>query len=82
MLKKKKIKGVIKGLKKASKLHAKQAKTLKGVINAKKTKVVKAAEGGRIEYSKGTMPRRNKKNFRPTEKGAGMTKAGVAAYRR
>jgi hypothetical protein len=28
------------------------------------------------------MPRRNKKNFRPTEKGAGMTKAGVAAYRR
>jgi len=33
MLKKKKIKGVIKGLKKASKLHAKQAKTLKGVMN-------------------------------------------------
>ena len=33
MLKKRKaIKGVIKGLKKASKLHAKQAKTLKGVI--------------------------------------------------
>ena len=28
------------------------------------------------------MPKRNKKNFRPTEKGAGMTKAGVAAYRR
>ena len=24
----------------------------------------------------------NKKNFRPTEKGAGMTRAGVAAYRR
>ena len=33
MLKKKKaVKSVIKGLKKASKLHAKQAKTLKGVI--------------------------------------------------
>ena len=33
MLKKRKaVKGVIKGLKKASKLHAKQAKTLKGVI--------------------------------------------------
>ena len=33
MLKKKKaVIGVIKGLKKASKLHAKQAKTLKGVI--------------------------------------------------
>jgi|TARA_R100001129_G_scaffold99961_2_gene68365 hypothetical protein len=31
---------------------------------------------------KATMPKRNKKNFRPTEKGAGMTKAGVAAYRR
>jgi len=38
MLKKKKIKGVIKGLKKASKLHAKQAKTLKGVINGRSKK--------------------------------------------
>ena len=28
------------------------------------------------------MPPRNKKNFRPTKKGAGMTRAGVAAYRR
>jgi len=36
MLKKKKIKKVIKGLKKASKLHAKQAKTLKGVINERR----------------------------------------------
>ncbi len=36
MLKKKaKVKKVIKGLKKASKLHAKQAKTLKGVIGEK-----------------------------------------------
>ena len=25
------------------------------------------------------MPARNKKNFRPTKKGAGMTRAGVAA---
>ncbi len=33
-------------------------------------------------YSKGTMPARNKKNFRPTKKGAGMTRAGVKAYRR
>ena len=33
-------------------------------------------------YSKGTMPARNKKNFRPTEKGAGMPQAGVKAYRR
>jgi len=38
MLKKKKIKGVIKGLKKASKLHAKQAKTLKGVIGGRSKK--------------------------------------------
>ena len=38
MLKKKaKIKKVIKGLKKASKLHAKQAKTLKGVIRGTRT---------------------------------------------
>ena len=28
------------------------------------------------------MPKRNKKNFRPTKSGAGMTKAGVAAYRK
>ena len=48
----------------------------------KKNKVVKAAKGGRIEYSKGTMPARNKKNFRSTKSGAGMTQAGVKAYRR
>jgi hypothetical protein len=47
-----------------------------------KKRGTKKASGGRIEYSKGTMPKRNKKNFRPTEKGAGMTRAGVAAYRR
>ena len=35
-----------------------------------------------IKLSKGTMPARNKKNFRPTKKGAGMTEAGVKAYRR
>ena len=38
----------------------------------------KMAKGGRADK----MPKRNKKNFRPTEKGAGMTRAGVAAYRR
>ena len=32
--------------------------------------------------SKGEMPKRNKKNVRPTKSGAGMTKAGVAAYRK
>ncbi len=37
MLKKKKIKKVIKGLEKASKSHAKQAKTLKGVIRGSRT---------------------------------------------
>ena len=30
----------------------------------------------------GGMPSRNKKNFRPTKSGAGMTEAGVRAYRR
>ena len=48
----------------------------------KPIKRFKKASGGRIEYSKGTMPARNKKNFRPTKSGAGMTRAGVAAYRR
>ncbi len=28
------------------------------------------------------MPAKNKKNFRPTKSGAGMTRAGVMAYRR
>ena len=35
-----------------------------------------------ISIKKGGMPARNKKNFRSTKSGAGMTKAGVAAYRR
>ena len=37
---------------------------------------LKKARGGDV------MPKRNKKNFRPTKSGAGMTRAGVAAYRR
>ena len=32
--------------------------------------------------SKGKMPAKNKKNFRSTESGAGMTAAGVAEYRK
>ena len=36
----------------------------------------------RPKFSKGSMPARNKKNFRPTKSGAGMTRAGVKAYRR
>ena len=50
--------------------------------NLRKSRTKFKASGGRIEYSKGTMPARNKKNFRPTKKGAGMTEAGVKAYRR
>ena len=38
----------------------------------------------RLHLARGgdVMPPKTKKFFRPTEKGAGMTKAGVAAYRR
>ncbi len=36
----------------------------------------------RTNFAKGTNPPRNKKNFRPTKSGAGMTEAGVKAYRR
>ena len=36
----------------------------------------------RAQLAKGGMPPRNKKNFRSTKSGAGMTKAGVKAYRR
>jgi len=34
------------------------------------------------QMKKGGMPPRNKKNFRSTKSGAGMTQAGVEAYRR
>ena len=43
------------------------------------------ARGGQgliMARKRDNMPARNKKNFRPTKAGAGMTKAGVAAYRR
>ena len=36
------------------------------------------ADGGRAD----NMPAKNKKNFRPTKSGAGMTRAGVMSYRR
>ena len=36
----------------------------------------------RERFAKGTMPPRNKKNFRPTKSGAGMTQAGVKAYQK
>ena len=35
-----------------------------------------------VGFSKGGMPARNKRNYRPTKAGAGMTRAGVKAYRR
>jgi hypothetical protein len=53
-------------LKKASKAHASQAEKLERIA----------------EMKKGGMPARNKRNFRPTKAGAGMTRAGVKAYRR
>ena len=42
------------------------------------------ALGGVASFKRGgdNMPARNKKNFRSTKSGAGMTAAGVAAYRR
>ena len=43
-------------------------------VEETKVESVKAAKGG--------MPPRNKKNFRSTKAGAGMTQAGVMAYRR
>ena len=36
----------------------------------------------REKLAEGGMPARNKKNFRPTKSGAGMTQAGVNAYKK
>ena len=36
----------------------------------------------RQDFAKGNPIPRNKKNYRPTKSGAGMTRAGVAAHRR
>ena len=35
----------------------------------------------RKNFSKGTMPARNKKNFRPTKSGAGMKTGGRAGFK-
>jgi hypothetical protein len=48
----------------------------------KNSKVLMANLGMMVSYEKGGMPARNKKNYRSTESGAGMTQAGVKAYRR
>ena len=50
----------------------------KFMIDEESGEYKKMAKGGRAD----NMPARNKKNFRPTKSGAGMTRAGVAAYRR
>ena len=56
---------------KESEVGIKLSKDYKGIFFKKKFK-----RGGDV------MPPRNKKNFRSTKSGAGMTAAGVAAYRR
>tara|TARA_A100000172_G_scaffold73434_1_gene55009 strand:+ start:317 stop:631 length:315 start_codon:yes stop_codon:yes gene_type:complete len=43
---------------------------------------ISRAQMSKTTRKKGKMPARNKKNFRATKKGAGMTKAGVKAYRK
>ena len=48
----------------------------------KQSKQLKASLGTIVDLADGGMPARNKKNFRSTEAGAGMTEAGVKAYRR
>ena len=48
----------------------------------KQSKQLRASLGTIVDLAKGGMPARNKKNFRSTEAGAGMTEAGVKAYRR
>ena len=50
----------------------------KFMIDEESGEYQKLAKGGRAD----NMPARNKKNFRSTKSGAGMTRAGVAAYRR
>ncbi len=53
-------------------------KTLKILKESKE----KQKERNENKLAKGTMPARNKKNFRSTKSVAGMTRAGVKAYRR
>ena len=52
------------------------------VLKTLKESKEKQKERNENKLAKGTMPARNKKNFRPTKSGAGMTRAGVKAYRR
>jgi len=59
-------------------------KTSGGLRFSKDKDGPKLTLGIRTTFAKGgdVMPKRNKKNFRPTKSGAGMTRAGVASYRR
>lgn len=66
---------ISKQLIKASNMHKQQSKRVAAI--SKKS----YAKGGGVRKPD-NMPPRNKKNYRPTEKGAGMTEAGVKAYRR
>ena len=63
-----------------SKRHCCQTK--KSLIQAAKDLQRRAKNGRRSMRKQDNMPARNKKNFRSTKSGAGMTRAGVAAYRR
>lgn len=47
-----------------------------------RTEAFEFAQRQSIPTKRHSMPPRNKKNFRPTDQGAGMTEAGVKAYRR
>jgi hypothetical protein len=58
--------------------HAELKETTKSTEANSKPKEEEQTE----KMAKGGMPARNKKNFRSTESGAGMTQAGVKAYRR
>jgi hypothetical protein len=53
-----------------------------GKNNGQLQEYVEEKEVNPIGVAKGGMPPRNKKNFRSTKAGAGMTQAGVMAYRR
>ena len=58
--------------------HAELKETTKSTEANSKPKEEEQTE----KMAKGGMPARNKKNFRSTKAGAGMTQAGVKAYRR
>ena len=61
-------------------LDKKNAKSERNARN--RVQKYKVLLGERSGKKRDKMPARNKKNFRPTKAGAGMTRAGVAAYRR